>query len=117
MMTPPLHYTQTAADPGGAIQRLFHRWLQSLRKNALQFSSVDVNCGTSTPFTGTFTITDPEINEASRMLVIAKPDDEQSMEPIEVVQVVPAAGSASVEWTADGGGVEGTRTFFYAVSG
>lgn len=136
MITPPLHEHLDAAQRGGGgrIDRLFHRWLSALRKNALQFSSVDVDTGSTPGWRGSFTISDPEINEASRLLVIAKPDTENALEPIRIVRTVQAAGSAVVHWEADSGvgfsldvhgqivatrlgKVRDTRTFFYAVSG
>jgi hypothetical protein len=127
--TAPLHTGLQTSERDGRVDRLFHRWLQSLRKNSLQFSSVDVDTGSTPASSGTFTITDPEINEASRLLVIAAPDDENGLEPIVVAAVTCSAGEAVVEWESDAGlgfdgvgmfslgAVTGTRTFFYGVSG
>lgn len=126
---------QMIATSGEKFSREFLQWLGDFRRAALQFSEWTEDLGSSVVVAGSFTISDPEINEASRLLVIASPhDEENALEPLRVVGVTCAAGSAVVEWECasgtgtgydaagelvghDLGGAHGSRTFLYGVSG
>jgi ectoine hydroxylase-related dioxygenase (phytanoyl-CoA dioxygenase family) len=125
---------QMVATTGEKFSREFLQWLGSFRNGALQLSEWTEDLGSTMVVAGSFTISDPEINEASRLLVIAAPDESNALEPIKVVGVTCAAGSAVVEWECDSGqgtgydasgelvghslgGAHGTRSFFYGVSG
>lgn len=70
-------------------------------------TTVEVNLGTTPVFAGKFTITDAAIGATSKVLCWQAPGpytnkgtraDEAEMQPVQVIAVEPAAGSAVVKW-------------------
>jgi hypothetical protein len=70
-------------------------------------TTVEVNVGSTATFTGKFTITDAAISAMSKVLCWQAPGpytgkgtraDEAEMQPVQVIAVEPAAGSAVVKW-------------------
>lgn len=70
-------------------------------------TTVEVNLGSTASFRGTFTITDAAIDASKKVLAWQAPGpytgkgtraDEAEMQPVQVVTVVPGAGSALVYW-------------------
>lgn len=70
-------------------------------------TTVEVDLGSTATFQGKFTITDAGISKSSKVLVWQAPGpytgkgtraDEAEMQPVQVVAVYPASGSASVRW-------------------
>lgn len=121
------------AGPPYAFSREFQQWLQSLI-NWATMREVSVSFG-GTPLTaGSFTITDATIRAGGTMVVMPDPtDEENALEPVEIVGVTCADGSATVEWQSGCGngtgydaagelvghslgGADGTRSFLYRVS-
>lgn len=70
-------------------------------------TTVEVDLGSTAVFRGKFTITDAAISATSKVLCWQAPGpytgkgtraDEAEMQPVEVIAVEPAAGSAVVKW-------------------
>jgi hypothetical protein len=79
----------------------------TLDAGALGTTTVEVDLGATPRFTGRFTITDAAITATSKVLCWQSPGpytgkgtraDEAAMQPVSVISVEPASGTAVVQW-------------------
>jgi hypothetical protein len=99
--------TAVLLDSGGFRTRSGGAWNTVGGGGAATATTVEVNLGTTATWRGRFTITDAEITATKKVLCWQAPGpytgkgtlaDEAEMQPVSVVAVTPASGSATVTW-------------------
>jgi len=82
-------------------------WVDVIGGGSFSATTIEANLGSTPVFQGKFTITDAAISSTSKVLCWQAPGpytgkgtraDEASMQPVQVIAVEPAAGTATVYW-------------------